>query len=128
MESIKAFYVQAWYQMGYYGYDTEPFSELMTKNDVEGYLQKVFLPKDVNLEYDRESMLRVQKFLDENDTKMIFIYGEYDPWSASAVKFGEKKNMMKIVKKRGDHATRINNLPEEQRNLVIETIKKWLND
>ena len=128
MESTKAFFVQAWYQMGYYGYDTKPFKGLLKIDDAENYLEKVFLPEDVELEYDKESMLRVQKFLDENDPKMIFIYGESDPWSATAVEFHDKHNMIKIVKKDGSHTTRIKNLSEEQRKKVLDTIKKWLND
>lgn len=128
IEPTKAFFVQAWYQMGYYGYDTKPFEGLLKIENADGYLQKVFLPEDVKLAYDKESMLRVQRFLDENDPKMIFLYGEFDPWSSTAVEFKEKENMLKIIKKGGDHATRINNLPKDQKNKVIKTVKNWLKE
>jgi len=57
---------------------------------------------------------------------MIFIYGETDPWSSTAVDLTYNTNSIKIVKPGGSHTTRINNLPEEQKMLVIETLKDWL--
>ena len=128
IEPSKAFFVQAWHQMGYYGYDTKPFDGLLKIENAEGYLEKIFLPEDVESVYDKESMMRVQKFLDENDPKMIFIYGEFDPWSATAVEFNEKKNMLKVVKTAGSHTARINNLAQDQREKVISTIKNWLKE
>ncbi len=129
IEPTKAFFVQAYKQMGYYGYDTKPFKGLLKIKNAENYLQKIFLPEDAkDIEYDKESMLKVQNYLDNNDPKMIFLYGEFDPWSATAVEFGKKENMIKIVKKGGSHATRINNLPEDQKNKVLNTIDNWLKE
>ena len=35
-------------------------------------------------------------------------------------------NSLKIVKKGGSHRTRILNLPKEQRDLAITTIREWM--
>ncbi|NQV02913.1 MAG: hypothetical protein HQ542_09720 [Bacteroidia bacterium] len=59
---------------------------------------------------------------------MIFIYGEYDPWSASGVTFEHKNNMLKIVKPAGSHRTRISNLPDQLQELVVETLEKWMEE
>ncbi|MDZ7743985.1 MAG: hypothetical protein U5Q03_20185 [Bacteroidota bacterium] len=59
---------------------------------------------------------------------MIFIYGEYDPWTASGIEFSGKENMIKIVKAGGTHATRISNLTEEQNKVVIAKIREWLEE
>jgi hypothetical protein len=128
MEETKAFFVQAYRQMGYYGYDTEPFEGLLKIRDAKGYLETIFLPEGIEYAYDSVAMLKVQQFLDENDPKMIFIYGEFDPWSATAVDFTDKKNTFKIVSEGGSHATRISTLPEEQRRFVTDKINSWLNE
>ena len=58
---------------------------------------------------------------------MIFIYGEYDPWSSTAYEpeKGETK-VLKIIKSGGSHTTRINNLPKAQRQQVLDSLEKWL--
>jgi PS-10 peptidase S37 len=122
------FFVQAVREIGYYGYDTEPFAGYLSNNDAEGYIYKAFLPEEIQYEFDSTSMQRVQQYFDKNDPKMIFIYGEYDPWSASAIEFKKKKNMIKVIKKEGTHSTRIGNMPDKQKQKVIKQIKRWLEE
>jgi hypothetical protein len=57
---------------------------------------------------------------------MIFIYGENDPWSATAVDLTYKNNLIKIVKPGGNHLTRLKNLPEKDFNFVMQILKSWL--
>lgn len=71
-------------------------------------------------------MQKVDHFIRHEAENMIFIYGETDPWSSTAVDLTYNTNSIKIIKPRGSHTTRINNLPENQRILVIETLKSWL--
>jgi hypothetical protein len=128
MKPTYSFFVQAYRQLGYYGYDTEPFKEYLVIDNAEGYLEKVFLDDQIKYNYDFESMKHVQKFIDENDPNMIFIYGEFDPWSATGVEFKDKENMFKITSKSGSHATRIYTLTVKQRSFVIEKMKEWLEE
>jgi hypothetical protein len=59
---------------------------------------------------------------------MIYLYGEYDPWSSTAfVPKDGKTNALKVVKAGGSHTTRILNLPENQRIQVLDSLGKWLN-
>lgn len=125
---ILPFFMQAQYQLGYYGYETTPFKDWLSIESAEGYLQQVFIPEGLEMEYDGTRMLKVQEFIENEDPKMIFIYGEYDPWSATAVDFGKKKNMKKVVKKKGSHTTRIHNLPNRQKKKVLRTLNKWLEE
>ena len=72
-------------------------------------------------------MKRVDKFLKKNGDNMIYIYGEFDPWSAPAfVPIPGKTNALKVVKPGGSHITRINNLPDDQKKVVLDTLGKWL--
>ena len=122
------FFVQAAREIGYYGYDTKDFEEYLSISTAENYLYHVFLPDSLHYEYEEKAMQKVQQYFEENDPRMIFIYGEYDPWTASGVEFKNKKNMMKVVKEGGTHATRIANLPDEQKQLVIDRMNQWLEE
>ena len=72
-------------------------------------------------------MKKVDKFLKNKGNNMIYLYGEYDPWSSTAFEpAGGKTNAIKVVKAGGSHTTRILNLPENQRTQVLDLLRKWL--
>jgi len=126
MESIKSFFVQAAHELGYYGYDTKPFKKYLSIKSAKNYLSKIFLPEDLKLKYVAKTSKKVKKFIKTTDSKILFIYGEFDPWSASGFVVPEKDNFLKIVKTGGSHSTRINNLPENQKMKVQQKLEKWL--
>lgn len=126
IEPTLAFFVQAAKELGYYGYDVKPFKKNISIKTAQGYLNKIFLPENSNFAFDRSIADRCARYLKENDPQMIFIYGEYDPWSAAAVSFEEKQNMYKAVAKGGSHAARISSLPADVKNQVVDRLKKWL--
>jgi hypothetical protein len=128
IKPIEAFMVQAAKEEGYYGYETEPFKQDLVIQSSKDYFQSVFLGPDLKFEYNSSTNDRVRDFLKTQDVNMIFIYGEYDPWSATAVQFSGKKNMFKFVKPGGSHATRILSLPKHQRKFVIRRLKSWTKD
>lgn len=126
MEKMKSFFVQAARELGYYGYDIRPFKKYLSIKTAENYLPKIFLPAGLKIEYNKNTALEVKKFINTTDAKIIFIYGGFDPWYASGFEVPEKSNLLKIVKPGGSHSTRIGNLPPEQKNLVVNTLEKWL--
>lgn len=124
-----SFFVQAAKELGYYGYDTKPFKKYLKIKSAKGYLRKLMVPKGSAPKFDKSLATKIQNYLDQNDPKMIFIYGEWDPWSAVAASFkGEKKNMARYFQPQGSHRTRIATLPEPVKKEVIEKITKWLNE
>ena len=126
IESTQAFFIQAAKELGYYGYETEPFKQYLKIESSKGYLKKIFIPKELNFDFDSTISQQCARFLKDNDKKMIFIYGEYDPWSAAAVNFTGKKNMFKYVCPGGNQTTRIESFPDSTKNEIREKIKNWL--
>lgn len=70
---------------------------------------------------------------------MMFIYGEFDPWSAvmpvAPVKNEELKkkgkgreNMYLFVEPGGSHRARINTLPEQMKKEAVAILKGWLEE
>ena len=124
-----SFFVQAARELGYYGYDTKPFKKYLTIESSKGYLNKIMLPKELvdKIEFRPELYHKVYNFLKENDPKMIFIYGEIDPWSATRVPtFKGKKNLQVYIQPGGSHLARIGNMPEEIKEKILTQINQWL--
>ena len=124
-----SFDVQACRELGYYGYDTAPFKGLLTIKSAKGYLNKLMLPTELidKVEFRPELYHKVYNFLKDNDPKMIFIYGEIDPWSATRVPtFRGKKNEQIYIQPRGSHRSRIGNMPEEMKKQIMDQIHAWL--
>lgn len=123
-----SFFVQAARELGYYGYDTKPFEKYLTIKNSDGYLSRIMLPESAGtIEFRPGLYQKVYNFLKENDPKMIFIYGEVDPWSATRVpSFKGKKNEQIYIQPGGSHRARISNMPEDMKEKILRQINKWL--
>ena len=128
----ESFFVQAARELGYYGYDIRPFKKYLSITSSKGYLKKLMLPDDAkDIKFDKTLSKKITKFLKKNDPKMIFVYGEIDPWSAAATTWlntDKKENVHIFVEPRGSHLARINTLPEEMKQKAISILKKWLKE
>jgi len=124
IKKMQPFFYQAMREIGMYGYDIKNFEGLTsyTHNPTFDFT----FPKGIEVKYEPELMQRVDFFLRHKAENMIFIYGETDPWSAPAVELAYHTNSIKIVKKGGSHRTRINNLPIQQRDQILDSLKSWL--
>lgn len=123
-----SFFVQAARELGYYGYDTKPFKKYLSIQSSKDYLHRLMLPEELkDMPFDKTLSKKITKFLKENDPKMIFIYGQNDPWTAAGVTWLKgKKNIHVFVEPGGSHRARIGTLPEEEKKQVMELINEWL--
>jgi hypothetical protein len=124
-----SFFVQAARELGYYGYDTKPFRKYLTIDSSKGYLNRIMLPKELvgKVEFRPALYHKIYDFLKDNDPKMIFIYGEIDPWSAAhAPVFKGKKNEQVYFQPRGSHRARIGNMPEDMKEKILTQLNQWL--
>jgi hypothetical protein len=124
-ESIKTFFVQAARELGYYGYDWKPLKKYLSIKNAEGYLPEIFLPSDLKIKYSKKSAKEVSKFMKKTDEPILLIYGQWDPWSATAFDV-YSPNQVKVANPGESHTSRIKNLPEDQQKLVKEKLESWL--
>ena len=123
-----SFFVQAARELGYYGYDVQPFKQYLSIQSSEGYLHRLMLPEELkDMPFDKTLSKKITKFLKKQDPKMIFIYGQNDPWTAAGVTWlKNKKNIHVFIQPNGSHLARINTLPETEKAKVMELINEWL--
>ncbi|MBQ8225736.1 MAG: aminopeptidase [Bacteroides sp.] len=122
------FFVQAAKELGYYGYDTKPFRKYLSVTTSKGYLHRLMLPEALeNLQFDAALHQRISNYLRNNDPKIMFIYGENDPWTAAGVTWLKgKKEMRVFVQPGGSHKARIQTLPQAMKEEAIAILKQWL--
>ncbi|MDX9782498.1 MAG: S28 family serine protease [Bacteroidales bacterium] len=121
-----SFFVQAAKELGYYGYDTKPFEGLLKVKSTKGYLAKLFLPQDQKFKFNKKLSRKLEKFVATTNSNMIFIYGEFDPWSAVMVSEPKSTNVVVVTDPAGSHRARISTLPQESRQRVISLLERWL--
>ena len=126
-QPTQAFFIQAARELGYYGYEIEPFKDLLFIRTAKDYLQRIMLPEGITFQFQPELYKKLTNFIETSDPRLIFVYGEYDPWTSVGItKLDGKKNMFVAIQPKGSHRARINTLPDSLRDKVIKTINLWL--
>lgn len=121
------FFYQALTEMGYYGYDLNEFGDYIKHVDNPTFT--FTLPENVETEFDNELWRDLESYLCNEAEYFIFIYGEQDTWSATGVfELSADAKSKVFVKEGGSHRTRINNLPEEEKEEVYTTIRVYLSN
>lgn len=127
VEALEPYFWAALTEQGIYGYETASFKKYFNSEDV--YKFDWAFPEGITKPYSNESMLKIKSYLDTSAEKMLFIYGEYDPWSATAVELtpdASKREVYKYVHPKGDHKTRIKNFAIENQKEIYNIIDSWL--
>jgi hypothetical protein len=123
-KAFEPFQYQAFTEIGYYNYDITDFKEHM--KSLKNPTNLVLCPKDAKIVYDPAPMANVYHFLQYKGDHIIYIYGELDPWSATAIQLIGRTDAVKIVVKNGYHGSRVRDFTPEQKDLFYSTLERWL--
>ena len=126
---LQPYFWAALTEQGIYGYETSPFKKYLNTEEI--YKFDWAFPEGVTKTYDLKPMQEIKSFLDNSAEKMLFIYGEYDAWSATAVELQDNaslREVYKFVKPKGDHRTRIRTFSEENQKRIYEIIDGWIKE
>jgi PS-10 peptidase S37 len=126
IKRLRPFMYQAYTELGYYDYEIDNLCDLL--KTVEGkYASSIILaPQDVELNFNDSLMVKINSYIAEQGNNMLYIYGENDAWSSTAVDIGDKTNAVKMVKKDGSHKTRIITFEGDEKEMIYSTLEKWL--
>lgn len=126
MTDYQSHYYQAATQMGYYGYNIEPFKKYIKyfmKNPLAS-----FPPKNAGvLKYDNSLNEKVDQWLKEKGNNILYIYGGNDTWSADRITPSARVNSKAFVLPGKSHGTaRIKNMDPSMQNAVKRLLENWL--
>jgi hypothetical protein len=114
---------QFYTQLGYYEYNEKPFRKYLKNKD---YPNSAFVPKGVEIKWDNTYIKKLKKFIRSEPQHMIYIYGEADPWGATAAKIKPGAGSLKEVQKGGTHGAHIGSLSPDQKKEVYKALSQWL--
>ena len=106
-------YYQAATEMGYYSLRTEGLEQWI---DIVGENPSAaFTPLGIKAAYNPETNQKVHQWLETLQEDMIFLYGEYDTWSATRAITSDGSNVLYMIVDDEDHGgARMENLSEQQ--------------
>lgn len=120
------FFYQSYTEMGYYGYELKKFEPYLQHLDQRGF--EFALPADAAVSFNDSIQLALDTYIRNEAENFIFIYGEYDTWSATAVELNGNTNSRIFYKEKGSHRTRIRNMPQEQQDEIFGVLTGFLQE
>ncbi len=124
LDGLMPFMVQAYRELGYYDYDMDSLQSYLRK--VKNSSNIAFVPEELRFEYDAEIMNNVYDFIHNEADRMIYVYGELDPWTSTSVNPDSRVDAIKLVLSGGSHSTRIRHFSEEEQKMIKDQLEKWL--
>lgn len=125
IENFQPFFYQALTEMGFYSYDIKPFKRLLHLVHHPNFNHT--LPTGISVRYSPQLSRKVDGWLKRHGDRILYVYGEYDAWSSTAVKPGTKTDHLKLILPEGSHTTRLRHFDEHSRNEAISMLKSWIN-
>ena len=89
----------------------------------------VYPPNGVTKVFDPAPMLDIQTWVSTSAERILFIYGENDPWTAGAFDVppaAQARDNHRYVVPSGNHGSRLSQLPEPQRSEAYALLARWL--
>ena len=127
INDLVSHYYQSATEMGYYGYQTKEFKDLLVELPTDTNPLALFFPFTMEDEFNGKLLKDVNKWLQKKADKLIYIYGANDTWSASAVVPNDKVDSKWFFLKGKSHGSaRISNMTDEERQSFISTLEQWL--
>ena len=113
-----------YHELGYYEYDLTPFKQWLSSDN---YSNNIFAPKNATLNFDTTYLTLLNKFINNQTTeKLIFVYGEFDPYTSARPTFDNNKNCLTVIAKNGCHRSRVAGLTAEQQQIIFKQLSIWL--
>ena len=125
IENTRPFFYQAMTEIGMYGYNVKPFGKYL--KDTANITFSFAMPEGHGkVKYNFETMKDIDSWIKASGNNMLYIYGQNDAWSSTAVDPGGKTNAVKMYNPGGSHASRINSFPNEMQDSIYTVLEKWL--
>jgi hypothetical protein len=75
--------------------------------------------------YDTEAMRDIDDFVEHRGDRLMFIYGEWDPWTGGKFALGDATDSTILIQPQGTHSSWITNLEMSDREAVFAKLEAW---
>ncbi len=127
MKAYASHYYQAGSQMGYYGYKIDEFKPLLKSLSTDKNPSAVFMPNKMVVPFNNEVPKKAAIWAKNSGNKMIYINGNADTWSATAIRPSKSVDALYFFLDGKDHAAaRIKNMTTKERTELVNALERWL--
>ena len=114
-------------EMGYYGYEAYKFKDLIKALPTDRNPMATFTPDSMEVPFDGKLLKKLHKWIEKKGDRFIYIYGGNDPWSASAIHPTKNVDAKCFILDGKHHGSaRIKNMSKEEKQVLVETLERWL--
>ncbi|WP_395815254.1 S28 family serine protease [Archangium minus] len=124
IEYYGPYYYQAATQLGAPLYDESHLQGLLHYPGED--VPSIYSPVPVTQPFEYSIMRKVENWVRKDAQRMIFIYGQNDPWSARPFEVRERNDSYRFYVPDGDHTANITQLTEADRQFVLDRLSTWL--
>jgi len=119
------YFWQAATQLGYPQYDELNVEDLLIYPGIDRARSYVQIEPGKDPTLDESSMQDIAAWLPAEGQRMLFIYGENDPYSAAMFDPGGAAEVLRFVAPAGNHGARILDLADEDRDAALTALEAW---
>lgn len=126
IQDFEAYYYQAATEMGY---PSVPYEHLVDLLQFDYEASFALIQPDGIVgpvpAHDPAPMRDIADWLASEGERVIFVYGEHDPWTAGRFELGQARDSQLYLTPGGNHGTSIRELPEADRQRATEALFTW---
>lgn len=119
---FEPYYWQAYTELGTPGIDTSHIDDLLTVD----FKSIDDLPSvDIEPVFEPAAMQTVSAWLGAEGNRILFIYGQNDPWTAAAFDLAGAKESLILVQAGGNHGSSIGGLAPDDKQKALDALEAW---
>jgi hypothetical protein len=119
------YYFQAGTQLGWPEADESAVRDLLRYPGVS--VPRSMVPAEIKFpRFDRHAMRDVDSWVRFQGSRLLFVNGENDPWSAEPFRLGPgTRDSLSFAVPGGNHGANISKLPEKERAAATAAVQRW---
>lgn len=121
VESSEAYYYQARAELGYPGSCADYLAPYLRYSDAD-YAEELPGPAPA---HDSNAMRDIQEYVEEQGERMLFVYGEWDPWTGGKFAIGNADDSLVLTHRKGTHGAKIYHLDLLQKEKAFSMLRRW---
>ncbi len=120
--AFEAYYYQAYAQLGYPDAGAAYLDPYLMYSDAD---YETALPTPVPA-YDAAAAMRdIDTWVKTEGTRLLFVYGEWDPWTGGPFELGAATDSLLVVQPQGSHGARMSRLAAADRDAAFAKLAAW---
>lgn len=117
-----AYYYQAYSQLGYPDGGAAYLDPYLMYTDADYAMS---LPTEMPTYDGGTAMHDIDTWVQQEGSRLLFIYGEWDPWTGGEFALGTASDSLRLVQSHGTHGSRISRLADPDRLAAYAKLEAW---